>query len=105
MLAGQGHGVEVVESGFVGLQRVRRKAFGVLFFRAGLSGQNARNLLRSIDEARPGMASKVVYIVERDIDHAELIGLDQIERPYLTEPLRESDVKDVIELLSLRAVG
>lgn len=105
MLIEEGHGVEVVESEYVGLERVRKRAFGALFCRAGASGSSIRSFLRSIDEMRPGTVGKLVFVVARDVDREVIAALDQFERPYLMEPLREREVREVTELLSLRAVN
>lgn len=105
IVSGDGHGVDAVESAFVGLKKLRDQKYDAVLCRAGLSNLNLHELLGSIENARAGMIDKVVCVVRKDVDSATLNYLDRVERPYLREPFKREDALDVLELLSLRSAN
>lgn len=101
-LSADGHGVDVVESLFVGCELLRRGRYDAIFCRAGLGELSVTGCLRAIGEARPAAAASVVFVVDAGTDRAIMSVLDRLERPYLEEPFRRRDLADLLELLMSR---
>lgn len=104
-LSDAGHGVELVQSTFVGARLLRRQRFDVILCKAGLGDFSIASGLRALEEARPGSAATVIFIVDPAADDATLNTLDRFERPYLQEPFDQRDLLSVFELLTLRQKG
>lgn len=104
ILRRDGHGVEVVESGFVGLERLRRAAYDIIFCGLGMDGSDGQRSFRSLSETRPKLARRVVFIADAPGRDA-IAYLDSTERPFLSPPFRRSAVREVVELLSLRSLN
>jgi signal transduction histidine kinase len=102
LLSDLGHGLELVQSAFVGARLLRRQRYDVILCRAGLGDLSVASGLRAVDEARPGAAASSIFILDAHADNATLNALDQLERPYLQEPFDRRDLSDVLELLALR---
>ncbi len=102
ILSDEGHGVELIQSAFVGARLLRTHRYDIIFHRAGVGNQCVAIDLRTIDEARPGAAASVIFTVDAQADRATLHALDQIERPYLQEPFDRRELLQVLELLTLR---
>lgn len=101
-LSGEGHGIELVQSAFVGVKLLRRQRYDIIFYRAGLGDLSLPSGLRSADEARSGAAASVIFLVDAHAAPAIVNTLDQLERPYLQEPFDRPELLDVLELLTLR---
>lgn len=102
IVADHGHGVEIVQSAYVGTERLREVRYDQVFCRAGIGDLSARDCLRAMEDARPGAGAGLVFLLDRKPDRATADYLDMVERPYLQEPLRRRDVLEVLELLTLR---
>jgi signal transduction histidine kinase len=101
-LAAHGHGVEFVQSAFVGLERLRRVRFDVILSRAGLGDGGVTAQLHAMEQARPGASHGVIFLIGRSADTSFVDQLDRAERPYLEEPFEPGDLFDTMELILLR---
>jgi signal transduction histidine kinase len=101
-LAAEGHGVEFVQSAFVGLERLRRVRFDVILSRVGVGDGGVAAHLRAMDEARPGASRGVIFVVGPAVDATITEQLDRAERPYLEEPFAMRDLLETMELILLR---
>ncbi len=102
MISKDGHGVELVEAAFVGFERLRRSKFDAIFLRVGFGEMSVKEILGSIDEARRGSGNAVAFIIDKDVDRATLRYIEQLERPYLTAPVSQREIIEVLDLLTLR---
>ena len=103
IISADGHGVEAIESAYVGLERLRSERFDAVFCRIGLGDMPVRDLLSAIEKANSGAIGRVVCLVGRGADRDVLSYLDRIGRPYLPSPTNKADILDVLELLSRRS--
>ncbi|MGB3245012.1 MAG: ATP-binding protein [Sulfitobacter sp.] len=102
ILSAEGHGLDLVESTFVGVELLRRNRYDAIFCRAGIGDLGVAGCLRAINEARSGAVDSVVFVLGAKADCATLDLLDQLERPYLQEPFERRDILDILELLWMR---
>ena len=102
MLSVEGHEIELVQSAFVGASLLRKRRYDAVLCRAGLGDLGVASGLRALDEARPGVAASVIFVLGARAGDATVGALDQIERPYLREPFDRRELSDVLELLALR---
>ncbi|WP_057814209.1 ATP-binding protein [Roseovarius indicus] len=102
IVTAEGQGVEIVHSAYVAIERLRKGRYDQVFCRAGLGDLAPRDFLRAVEDARPGASAGLVFLLDRTPDRKTTDYLDMVERPYLRNPIRRSDVKEVLELLTLR---
>ncbi len=102
IVSARGHGVEFVEAAFVGFERLRRREFDAIFFQVGFGDMNLPSAVKSIEKAQRGASRSLIFVLSADASDDAHRQIEEMERPYLTEPLSERDVLEMLELLALR---
>ncbi|MEM9763723.1 MAG: ATP-binding protein [Pseudomonadota bacterium] len=105
ILGEMGHGVEIVETSYVGFQRVRDHAYGAIFCRVSPGEQAPSACLKTVRDARKSAAKRLIFVTGSRVTPELRSAIDVTERPLLATPFGKRDVKEVVELLTLRGLS
>ena len=102
VLEHEGHNVEVVGSGRVALEKVKRQNYDVILSDIRMPGMDGPKFYRALTDARPDQIDGLAFITGDTLAVRVKEFLDASERPYLEKPILPGDIRELVDLILRR---
>jgi len=102
VLEHQGYQVEIVSSGAVALEKVKRQRYDAILSDVRMPGMDGPALYRALSAERPQQIDGLAFITGDTLTPGVRQFLETSERPYLEKPILPHDVRELMELLMRR---
>ena len=102
VLEHQGYQVEIVSSGAVALEKVKRQRYDAILSDVRMPGMDGSALYRALAAERSQQIDGLAFITGDTLTPGVRQFLETSERPYLEKPILPHDVRELMELLMRR---
>lgn len=102
VLEHDGHTVDLVASGSIALQKIRRRTYDVVLSDVRMPGMDGPSFCRALAKVRPEQLSTLAFITGDTLSPKVREFLDASERPYLEKPITPEDLRELVDLLIRR---
>jgi len=99
-----GHHVDVVGSGNLALEVLKRQSYDVILSDIRMPGMDGPAFYRALRDGNPGHIDGLAFITGDTLSPNVKQFLDASERPYLEKPVTPRDVRELVDLLLRRKV-
>jgi PAS domain S-box-containing protein len=105
ILRGDGHGVEVADSGEAALAVLAERDFDVILSDLRMPGLDGPSLYRIIERRRPELVSRLAFVTGDTLSPRIKKFLRGADRPYIEKPISPQEVRDLVRRVDGRVDG